>query len=216
MLAAILFLLSTILTPSLPTDAIIVTGDVTPEQRQHLTRQLKLAINWHEKLMASPIPTHNSHVRLHVNDYTAHPGRHNGSHIVLNSTYIDHPYLNEILVHEVAHYWWRQSPTWMSEGLATFLTSHALQVSFEHTRYDGCPYNIRQQWIEDDYRCAYYVGAHLWKDIYEYSPSTFYEDLRELYTYMESPTEGHSAYIVDAFADNVPPHTLGEIYNRER
>ena len=102
-------------------------------------------------------------------------------------------YAGHLMAHEVAHYYWRDNPNWLDEGLAELLASIAesertgAAVTIDYTY---CPAGDNIALLERldaagviyDYRCNYALGGQFFLEIYNaLGDAAFREGLRNLY-----------------------------------
>ena len=102
-------------------------------------------------------------------------------------------YAGHLMAHEVAHYYWRDNPDWLDEGLAELLASISesertgTAVTID---YDYCPAGDNIALLERldaagviyDYRCNYALGGQLFLELYQtLGDASFRQGLRGLY-----------------------------------
>ena len=102
-------------------------------------------------------------------------------------------YAGHLMAHEVAHYYWRDNPNWLDEGLAELLASIAesertgAAVTIDYTY---CPAGDNIALLERldaggviyDYRCNYALGGQFFLEIYKtLGEAAFRKGLRNLY-----------------------------------
>ncbi len=105
----------------------------------------------------------------------------------------DAGYAGHLMAHEVAHYYWRDNPNWLDEGLAELLASIAEseRIGTEVTiDYTYCPAGDNIALLERldaagviyDYRCNYALGGQFFLELYEsLGEAAFRKGLRNLY-----------------------------------
>lgn len=126
-------------------------------------------------------------------------GTHYGDYFVMLPQYDvddgsdDANYAGHLMAHEVAHFYWRNNPNWLDEGLAEVLASIAenertgapVTANFTH-----CPDADNIALLERldaagviyDYRCNYALGGQFFLELYNtLGDTTFREGLRSLY-----------------------------------
>ena len=102
-------------------------------------------------------------------------------------------YAGHLMAHEVAHYYWRDNPNWLDEGLAELLASISeskrtgTAVTIEYTY---CPdadsiallERLDAAGVIYDYRCNYALGGQFFLELYQtLGDATFRQGLRNLY-----------------------------------
>ncbi len=102
-------------------------------------------------------------------------------------------YAGHLMAHEVAHYYWRDNPNWLDEGLAELLASIAesertgVAVTIYYTH---CPAGDNIALLERldaagviyDYRCNYALGGQFFLELYKtLGEAAFRKGLRNLY-----------------------------------
>ena len=102
-------------------------------------------------------------------------------------------YAGHLMAHEVAHFYWRNNPNWLDEGLAELLaaisenerTGAAVTIDYSY-----CPAGDNIALLERldaagviyDYRCNYALGGQFFLELYEtVGDAAFREGLRSLY-----------------------------------
>jgi len=102
-------------------------------------------------------------------------------------------YAGHLMAHEVAHYYWRNNPNWLDEGLAELLAaiSENERIGAPVTiDYTYCPAGNNIALLERldaagviyDYRCNYALGGQFFLEIYNtLGNAAFREGLRNLY-----------------------------------
>ena len=178
---------------------------------------LEHSVNSVEKFMGVPLPT--SHIALlfgtAVLGYSG--GTNYGAYFVMlpeydaddNSDAAD--YAGHLMAHEVTHYYWRDNPDWLDEGLAELLASVAESerigspVTIEYTH---CPAGDNIALLERldaagviyDYRCNYALGGQFFLEIYNtLGDAAFRQGLRKLYL----------ASLVEDYADEFDGSPVG-------
>ena len=155
---------------------------------------LEHAVRHHEDFMGGPLPT--NYVIWYFDDWTS-SGAHYGTHITSNPK--RDPPVGEYwraprhAAHEVAHYYWRDSRPWISEGGADMLAilSENARVGrpLEHNR-DQCTLFNSISDLElaggekgsDGWDCNYWLGQRLFLDLYRtLGENTFQQAFRSLY-----------------------------------
>ena len=102
-------------------------------------------------------------------------------------------YAGHLMAHEVAHFYWRNNPNWLDEGLAELLAAISenrrtgAPISIDYTY---CPAGDNIALLERldaagviyDYRCNYALGGQFFLELYEtLGDAAFREGLRNLY-----------------------------------
>ena len=102
-------------------------------------------------------------------------------------------YAGHLMAHEVAHYYWRDNPNWLDEGLAELLASISesertgAAVTID---YDYCPAGDNIALLERldaagviyDCRCNYALGGQFFLELYQaLGDASFRQGLRDLY-----------------------------------
>ncbi len=153
---------------------------------------LEHAVRHHEGFMGKPLPT--NYVAWYFVDYVS-SGRHVGTHIESNPE--RDPAVGEYwraprhAAHEAAHYYWRNSAPWISEGGADMLVilSENARVGrpLAHNRKQCIWFNTISE-IADaesgiyEYSCSYRLGQRLFLDLYHaLGEATFRQAFRSLY-----------------------------------
>ncbi|MYC36544.1 MAG: M1 family metallopeptidase [Chloroflexi bacterium] len=102
-------------------------------------------------------------------------------------------YAGHLMAHEVAHFYWRNNPDWLDEGLAELLAaiSENGRTGAEVTiDYSHCPAGDNIALLERldaagvmyDYRCNYALGGQFFLELYDtVGDAAFREGLRSLY-----------------------------------
>ncbi len=156
----------------------------------HTMNYLESALRRVEAIMTLSFPT--NYIALLVSD-TIEPfgGWFYGTHITIRPFYEEeewysHGHLEQVIVHEVAHYFWNKRPVWLSEGGAGFVELRAGVVSPERRpafSADSCPQTDIQDLDDDDESgCNYYLGARMLHDLYStLDEQVFHSGLRRLY-----------------------------------
>ncbi len=102
-------------------------------------------------------------------------------------------YAGHLMAHEAAHYYWRDNPNWLDEGLAELLaaisenerTGAAVAIDYIH-----CPAGDNIALLERldaagviyDYRCNYALGSQFFLELYNtLGDAAFRQGLRNLY-----------------------------------
>lgn len=158
-------------------------------------------------------------VVLHILPDLPVRARNNGTHIELSNKSLDVQNLRRVLVHEVSHFRWNTDPSWVSEGIATFIADLATGSGYEPLRFQGCPMSVVKQQV-DQYRdgglshCAHYVGAAFLDALYEESPDTFRTNLRELYDLNLREVNGPPA-VDQAFGSDIQRSVMAQLYHKE-
>ena len=159
------------------------------------------AVDFAERVMLLDLPV--DHVILVLND-KAVPGTAAGSNYGFAIGYLpEYEQMQDTfegrafqqgLVHEVAHYYWRESENWIDEGLANTIeymhgTDNGLSPGQLKTRREDCEAHDLEMLSEWDapigspeYDCNYYLGERLFLELREsLDDAEFSEKLRELY-----------------------------------
>jgi len=126
-------------------------------------------------------------------------GTHYGDYFVMLSEYDADDdsdsagYAGHLMAHEVAHFYWRNNPDWLDEGLAELLAaiSENGRTGAEVTiDYSSCPAGDNIALLERldaagviyDYRCNYALGGQFFLELYDtLGDAAFREGLRSLY-----------------------------------
>lgn len=120
-------------------------------------------------------------------------------------------YAGHLMAHEVAHFYWRNNPNWLDEGLAELLaaisengrTGAAVTIDYTY-----CPAGDNIALLERldaagviyDYRCNYALGGQFFLEIYDtLGDAAFREGLRNLYL----------ASLVEDYADEFDGSPVG-------
>ena len=161
---------------------------------EHTMNLLESAVRRVEDIMTLPFP--NNHITLLVSD-TVEPfgGWFYGTHITIRPFYEEHDWfagghLEQVIVHEVAHYFWNKRPVWLSEGGAGFVELRAGVVSPDRRpafSSDSCPETDIQDLADDDESgCNYFLGARMLHDLYSaLDEQAFQAGLRRLHQAMQ-------------------------------
>lgn len=134
---------------------------------------LERAIRQTEDIMNEPYPT--KYIALLVSD-TVKPygGWYYGTHITMQPGYDDgghyfSEFLDRVLTHEVAHYYWHSCPSWLCEGGAVFVEIRAgiLSSSKQQDLAHRCSQTGIQNIVTDHTsNCRYFLGARMLHDLY--------------------------------------------------
>jgi len=126
-------------------------------------------------------------------------GTHYGDYFVMLSEYDaddgsdSAEYAGHLMAHEVAHFYWRNNPNWLDEGLAELLAaiSKSQRTGAPVTiAYTYCPAGDNIALLERldaagviyDYRCNYALGGQFFLELYNaLGDAAFREGLRNLY-----------------------------------
>ena len=160
---------------------------------------LEHSVNSVEKFMGIALPT--NHVALlfgtAVLGYSG--GTNYGAYFVMLPKYdVDDDsdaadYAGHLMAHEVAHYYWRDNPNWLDEGLAELLASVAESERIGSPvtiQYTHCPAGDNIALLERldaagiiyDYRCNYALGGQFFLELYNtLGDVAFRQGLRSLY-----------------------------------
>ena len=102
-------------------------------------------------------------------------------------------YAGYLMAHEVAHYYWRNNPNWLDEGLAELLAAISenqrtgAPVAINHTRCSDADHIALLERLDAagviyDYQCNYALGGQFFLGLYNALGSTaFRQGLRNLY-----------------------------------
>ena len=156
---------------------------------EHTMNYLESAVRRAERIMTLPFP--NNFITLLISD-TVEPfgGWFYGTHITIRPFYeneeeFDLSHLEQVIVHEVAHYFWNKSPAWIAEGGAGFVEVRAgVRRPEERPGFsESCHQtDIRDLLDDDETGCDYFLGARLLHDLYSaLDEQTFHSGLRRLY-----------------------------------
>ncbi len=136
-------------------------------------RELERSVRVVEEVMTVPFPT--NYIALFVsNSVRPAGGLYYGTHIAMQEGYDDGDhyfsnFLEGVLTHEVAHYFWHCCAGWMSEGGAVFVEIRAgiLSSSKQQDLAHKCSQTGIQD-IADDHSssCVYFLGARMLHDLY--------------------------------------------------
>lgn len=181
--------------------AIIRLGDHSNSNMDYLEH----AVRHHEGFMGEPLPT--NYVAWYFDDWRS-SGAHYGTHITSNPK--RDPPVGEYwrgprhAAHEVAHYYWRDSRPWISEGGADMLTILSENARVERpleVNRDQCTLFSTISELEaadaetgsNEYGCAYRLGQRLFLDLYHtLGKDAFQQRFRSLYLkrLRDDPTDG--------------------------
>ena len=187
----------------------IIRTDPGSERSMDLLQQ---TVQSAEKTMAMPFPTNYVAVLFEEGAVTEGAGGVNfGTHIGALPTYdkdndsYESAELAGLLVHEVAHYYWRGNPSWIDEGLANTMGDLPEDAHVDNPVGEigpPCGYARTIAALEaiphgqgdDAFTCNYTLGERLFLDLYRnLGESSFREGLRDLYmlsrTVQEDDTE---------------------------
>lgn len=136
-------------------------------------RELERAVRAVEEVMTVPFPT--KYIALFVSDSTRPAGGlYFGTHIAMQEGYDDGDhyfsnFLEGVLTHEVAHYYWHCCAGWMSEGGAVFveIRTGTLSSAEQQNLAHKCSQTGIQDIAEDhSSSCVYFLGARMLHDLY--------------------------------------------------
>ena len=151
------------------------------------------------EIMQLPLPV--SRVIVVMNDKTGNKGYGATNHGYAFSfhAWVEQrfdPTFLPVIVHEVAHYYWRDMETWIAEGVATtFEYLYGLESEIDHEfltipgRKDCEAHDLKMlsEWnpgteVKDKFYCNYYLGGALFRESLEtMGHEDFFAALRELY-----------------------------------
>lgn len=149
-----------------------------------------------ENIMRMPLPTNN--VIIVVDDRAATGGFSGTNHgfaigLEQESETKSPERLLNILVHEVAHYWWHSNADWIDEGVADTIAATASTqqghtfTAHPNRRQDCAAVNISEignapRSYRGQFYCNYYLGEKLFRELQENAaPSDFIAGLQRLY-----------------------------------
>lgn len=164
-------------------------GGVNPDL---VAQSVRLA----ENIMRMPLPTDN--VIIVVDDRAATGGFSGTNHgfaigLEQESETKSPERLLNILVHEVAHYWWHSNADWIDEGVADTIAATAstqqghIFTAHPNRRQDCAAVNISEignapRSYSGQFYCNYYLGEKLFRALQENAaPSDFIAGLQRLY-----------------------------------
>ena len=191
---------------------------------------LEHAVRHHEGFMSEPLPT--NYVAWYFVDYVP-SGQHSGTHITTNlkrdPAIGEHWHAPRHAAHEVAHYYWRDSEAWISEGGADLLVilSENARVGrpLIHNRAQCTLFNTISEIADaekdsDEYSCSYRLGQRLFLDLYlTLGEPTFRQAFRRLYlkrlhdedTDNCADTELDICHVEAAFKDGAPDEVAAKV-----
>ena len=152
-----------------------------------------------EKFMGTALPTNYVGLLFGTAVLGYSHGTHYGDYFVMLPEYdLDDgsdsaEYAGHLMAHEVAHFYWRNNPNWLDEGLAELLaaisenerTGAAVAIDYTY-----CPAGDNIALLERldadgviyDYRCNYALGGQFFLELYNaLGDAAFRERLRNLY-----------------------------------
>ena len=180
--------------------SIIRTGT---QPRQSTIDDIKASVEFVEGIMNRPLPV--SHIIVVVDDYAVtegYGGTNYGFAFSVLSDDEQHESLYDTfsfrskIIHETAHFFWRDHASWIDEGVAnTFEYLYGVDERVspglrEQADRDGCEAHDLQMLTEWDatpgqrarYSCSYFLGQSLFQELLEELGRTaFSRGLRELY-----------------------------------
>ena len=135
---------------------------------------LERAIRQTEDIMNEPFPS--NYIALLVADTVEPYGGwyYNGTHITIQDGYDDpkhyfSKFTDQVITHEVAHYYWHICPSWLCEGSAVFVEIRAGVLGFGQRQElaHKCSQTDIQSIAEDhSSNCRYFLGAQMLHDLY--------------------------------------------------
>ena len=162
---------------------------------------LENAVREAEKLMDAPWPySINAVWLLFEHDSGGSAGSHRTTHITVRPKYdSDDGFTPRLIAHEVAHYYWRENPSWLDEGMAE------LMASVIENKRGGIPVRATNEpcgvvrnimaWEslaeqgESTHNCEYWLGEGLFLDLLQqFGKAAFWEGVHKLYA--EGPQFG--------------------------
>ncbi len=184
---------------------------------------LERAIRQTEDIMNEPFPS--NYIALLVADTVKPYGGwyYHGTHITMQDGYDDPKhyfsrFTDQVLTHEVAHYYWHSCPSWLCEGGAVFVEIRA-GVLGSGQRQDlahKCSQTDIQSIASDhSTNCRYFLGAQLLHDLYFIlGEELFQVGFQRLYRAtqgLEGPDscdgmESGLCYLRYAFTQDTTPH----------
>ena len=224
------------LTPDLKI-SIVRTGS---QPQPHTAETVRDAAEFGEGVMQLPLPV--SHIIVVLNDKTGNKGYGGANHGYAFSylpedeqpldTYAGR-YFQSGVVHEVAHYYWRNEPNWVDEGVANIFeymygveneTSPAFLQKPRRNNCEAHDLEMLTEWnpgteSKDEFICNYFLGQMLFQELLEnLGTNEFNERLRELYRLSLAAKEADRtpsiAEVRQAFhdqADVVEKHWSGKL-----
>ena len=187
------------------------------------TEHLERAIRQTEDIMNEPFPS--NYIALLVADTVKPYGGwyYHGTHITIQDGYDDPKhyfsrFTDQVLTHEVAHYYWHSCPSWLCEGGAVFVEIRA-GVLGSGQRQDlahRCSQSNIQSIVSDhSSNCRYFLGAQMLHDLYFIlGEELFQVGFQRLYRAtqgLEGPDscegiESGLCYLRYAFTQDTTPH----------
>ena len=135
---------------------------------------LERAIRQIEDIMNEPFPT--NYIALLVSDTVKPYGGwyYNGTHITIQPGYDDSShffsqFLEGVLTHEVAHYYWHSCPSWLCEGGAVFVELRAGVLGsgrLQDLAHKCSQTSIQDITVEHTSNCQYFLGGRMLQDLY--------------------------------------------------
>jgi len=135
---------------------------------------LERAIRQTEDIMNEPFPA--NYIALLVSDTVQPYGGwyYNGTHITVQPGYDDSShffsqFLEAVLTHEVAHYYWHSCPSWLCEGGAVFVELRAGVLGsgrLQDLAHKCSQTSIQDITVEHSSNCQYFLGGRMLQDLY--------------------------------------------------
>ena len=184
-----------------------------------------------EEFLGAPFPTNHVAVLFEEAVLENAAGTHFGTHITMLPRYDvddgshDANFLPSLTAHEVAHYYWRGSETWIDEGSATFMEFSAENMRTGRgliaDRYP-CPYvssiaevvALDPEQLSPEDICNYSLGERIFLDLYRnLGDAIFRQGFSSLYQMRQIldeylwPTYLDISHVRDAFQPIIPAAT---------
>ena len=195
----------------------------------HTMNFLESAVRRVERIMALPFP--NSYITLFISESVApFRGQFFGTHITIQPYFeeeerIDRGHLDQVIIREVARYFWNKSPIWLSEGGVGFVELRTGVISPARRRAlssDRCSQTPIRDLTDDDYWCNYILGARMLHDLYSaLDEQAFQAGLRRLHQAMQEDLsldgcdeeETALCYLRYAFTEDTTPESAAAAWH---
>ena len=185
-----------------------------------------------EEFIGAPFPT--NHVAVLFDEgavFEGAAGVNFGTHVTMLPKYDaddgshDANFLPSLTAHEVAHYYWRGSETWIDEGSATFMEFPVENIRTNRgliADHYPCPYvfsiaevvALDPEQLSPEDICNYSLGERIFLDLYRnLGEATFRQGFRRLYQMRQVldeflwPTYLDISHVRDAFQSLTPAAT---------